>query len=462
VVDPAQVTGAARFDSDLKPPGTLHAAFLRCPHAHARVTSLYASAAEKMPGVKSVRLLKKPGAEILWALDEVAIVAAVSEERAGDAVRAIAVQYEVLPHAIEVRLGLEAPEQEPDAALAAVPIRFKGTYKLPAVARLGLEPRGGVCIGTDAGAAPWELACAEAARAARAPVKLVLERAAEIAVGGGDPAVIAQVELGASADGKLAVWLSRSFSSGGPGDLQLPHLFTVPDQRHRHTAVATNTAPQAPSINQACFFTMTALDDLAALLAMNPVDFFLLNLGLAGAVEKDSVEAIEIADRLMGWRQRWHARGDAGKRSVRRGLGLSLGGGVQMADVAVDVETGLVRVVKLVAVQDRAPEADAKEAEGRLRDHLALGVSRALCEEKVFDPVTGRPLGGDFESYKIAGLRDAGELVIHLKTGAGKPLESAPEAAIGNAVANAIGVRVASLPLTPERVLDALEKGKPA
>jgi xanthine dehydrogenase YagR molybdenum-binding subunit len=66
----------------------------------------------------------------------------------------------------------------------------------------------------------------------------------------------------------------------------------------------------------------------------------------------------------------------------------------------------------------------------------------------------------------MAGIGDVGELVVHMMTGPGydergviglgEPPMISPGAAIGNAVANAIGVRVPFLPLTPQRVLDAL------
>ena len=69
---------------------------------------------------------------------------------------------------------------------------------------------------------------------------------------------------------------------------------------------------------------MSALDDLAAALGMNPLDFVIQNLPLTGRLEKIYREELEIADGLMGWRQRWHPRGDAGPGPVKRGLGLSL------------------------------------------------------------------------------------------------------------------------------------------
>jgi xanthine dehydrogenase YagR molybdenum-binding subunit len=142
-------------------------------------------------------------------------------------------------------------------------------------------------------------------------------------------------------------------------------------------------------------------------------------------------------------------------------------GGVQMADVSVDVETGRVRVDKLVAVQDCGLVIDLKLAESQCYGALIMGVSYALYEEKVTDPLTGRMLNPNMEFYKLAGLMDIGELVVHMMTGKGydergvvglgEPPVVSPGAVISNAVANAIGARVPHIPLTPRRVLAALE-----
>ena len=75
---PAKVTGAAKYTYDLRFPGMLHARFVRCPHAHARITKLDTSAAEAMPGVKAIHLVQGEGKEVQWALDEIVAIAAVS------------------------------------------------------------------------------------------------------------------------------------------------------------------------------------------------------------------------------------------------------------------------------------------------------------------------------------------------------------------------------------------------
>ena len=100
---------------------------------------------------------------------------------------------------------------------------------------------------------------------------------------------------------------------------------------------------------------MSALDDLAAALGMNPLDFVLQNLSLTGQLEKVYREELEIADELMGWRQRWHPRGDVGQGPVKRGLGLSLhtwGGARPPQQLRGDGPSGRHRRRRKIATQD--------------------------------------------------------------------------------------------------------------
>src|ERR1017187_4092636 len=88
---PAKASGRARYSSDLNPKDLLFGVYLTCPHAHARVTSVDTSAAEKISGVTAVLVVSPAGTEIQWQGPEVAAVAAVTEETAREAGRAIQV-----------------------------------------------------------------------------------------------------------------------------------------------------------------------------------------------------------------------------------------------------------------------------------------------------------------------------------------------------------------------------------
>jgi xanthine dehydrogenase YagR molybdenum-binding subunit len=143
-------------------------------------------------------------------------------------------------------------------------------------------------------------------------------------------------------------------------------------------------------------------------------------------------------------------------------------GGVQMAEVEVDTETGIVTMKKMVAVQDCGLVIDVKLAESSVLGALIMGISYSLYEEKVMDPTTGRMLNADMQFYRLAGLSDIPELNVHMMTGKGydergviglgEPPVVSCGAAISNAVANALGVRVPLLPLTPDKVLAALSQ----
>src|SRR5689334_13078228 len=87
-------SGRAKYSSDFTQKDLLFGAILSSPHAHARVTSIDTGEAEKLPGVKAVRVIASPGSELMWEGQEVASVAAETEEVAKDATRKIKVRSE--------------------------------------------------------------------------------------------------------------------------------------------------------------------------------------------------------------------------------------------------------------------------------------------------------------------------------------------------------------------------------
>jgi len=145
-------------------------------------------------------------------------------------------------------------------------------------------------------------------------------------------------------------------------------------------------------------------------------------------------------------------------------------GGVQIADVSVDTETGIVKMNRLVAVQDCGLIINPKTAESQIYGGCILSIAASLYEERVMDQITGRMLNADMEFYKLAGIGDIGEIIVHMDItpendkrgviGLGEPPTIGGIAAISNAVTNAIGVRPPVLPLTPDKVLGALEGRK--
>lgn len=761
VDSPVKVSGEAKYTYDVHRPGMLYGKVLRCPYAHAKIVSIDTSAAEKMPGVKAVQIIQGPGSNIHWAGDEIVVVAAVDEDSAEDAIRAIQVKYQQLPHLVSdaeppsgsaqeqgplsmddigdmldnqvptremvsqiQRYGLTqkpsedtlkglkddgAPDDvltalrsatvhpeagnrppsnyqkaatqttgDPDKAFSEAEVVSEGLYGIPVITHCCLETHGSISEWTDqdhvfthistqnvsgiAGQmaeplkipatnirvhqdnigggfgskfAPdrWGIFTAEISKKADGkPVRYMLERDAELKVAGARPSAYARAQVAAKKDGTVTAWQSNSWGTGGPGGggmPPIPYVFSIPNQHLEHTAIRNNIGParawRAPNHPQAAVLTMCALDDLAAKLNMDPVEFFGKNLNLTRARENTYREELAIAAELMGWKEKWHPRRQNADGIVR-GVGLSfhtwggrghasdcdltihpdgsvelkmgtqdlgtgtrtcilvvaadtlgipinaiqlligdtnyppsggsggsttiggvssstrraavdardallakvapalnaqpdqleckngqvsvkgdssrtlswkeacskLGampltirgknpdrskppdltnsgvGGVQMAEVEVDSDTGIVKVKKMVAVQDCGLIIDLKTAESQCYGALIMGISYSLFEEKVMDQATGRMLNADMQFYRLAGLSDIPELIVHMMTGKGydergviglgEPPVISPGAAISNAVANAIGVRVPFLPLTPDRVLAALEQ----
>ena len=761
VDSPVKVSGQAKYTYDVHRPGMLYGKVLRSPYAHAKVVSIDTSAAEKIPGVKAVHIVQGPGANIHWAGDEIVVVAAVDEPTAEDAIRAIKVKFQPLPHLVSdaeppagsaqeqgplsmdaigdmldnqvparqmvsdiqkygvtekpsedmlkeikedgapdevleaLRTASVHPEAgnkppsnyqkaaaqtvgDPDKAFAEAEVVSEGLYGIPVITHCCLESHGSISEWTDQDhvfthvstqnvsgipgqmAEPlkipatnirvhqdnigggfgskfspdrWGIFTAEISKKANGkPVRYMLERDAELKVAGARPSAYARVKVAAKKDGTVTAWQSDSWGTGGPGGggmPPIPYVFSIPNQRQQHTAIRNNIGParawRAPNHPQAAVLTMCALDDLAAKLNMDPVEFFGKNLNLTKARESNYREELGIAAELMGWKEKWHPRPQT-VNGVVRGAGVSfhtwggrghasdcdltihpdgsvelkmgtqdlgtgtrtcilvvaadtlgipldaiqlligdttyppsggsggsttiggvssstrraavdardalfakvapalnaqpdqleckngqvsvkgdsskslswkdacskLGampltvrgknpdrtkppdltnsgvGGVQMAEVEVDTETGIVKVKKMVAVQDCGLVVDLKTAESQCYGALIMGISYSLFEEKVMDPTTGRMLNADMQFYRLAGLSDIPELVVHMMTGKGydergviglgEPPVISPGAAISNAVANAIGVRVPFLPLTPDRVLTAMEK----
>ena len=109
---PYKTTGAAIYSHDVKVPGMLHGRILRSPYAHAKITALDLSPAQKIPGVKAVFARLKPGATLRFEGDPIAAVAANTAEIADDAIHAIDVKYDVLPHAVTAEDAIK-PDASP-------------------------------------------------------------------------------------------------------------------------------------------------------------------------------------------------------------------------------------------------------------------------------------------------------------------------------------------------------------
>ncbi len=147
--------------------------------------------------------------------------------------------------------------------------------------------------------------------------------------------------------------------------------------------------------------------------------------------------------------------------------GLSASGttGVQAADVEVDIETGVCKVTRIACVQDMGLVVDMKTATTQIYGGIISCVNYALYEDRILDRNTAQMVNPDMEWYRIAGMSDIPKIDVRVMNqpergviGIGEPPAVSTAAAIANAVRNATGVTIRSLPITPEKLLNALER----
>ncbi len=411
----AKATGRAKYPSDIRPEGMLFGVLLTSPHPSAKVKAVDIEPARKLPGVKAVLVLAVPGeATIFYQGQEIAAVAAETEERARDAARAIRVEYEILPHVVTERQSsaADAPKVFPggntrasraqsrgkaDEAMQKADVTIEATYELPVITHVCLEPHGltaewkgadsivayastqsvmgvakdfvdnlglnasnvtvltevmGGGFGSKFGADIWGVAAAKLAKEAGRPVRMFLDRAQEHLIGGNRPSAVAHLKLGASKDGKLVALVAETRGTGGRGgsNFPLPYVYRVENSTRAHTEVFVNCgsarAMRAPGHPQGCAIMEAAMDDLAAKLDINPLDFRLKNLGdadmVAGGINRTDLYRDQVARgaKLIGW-ERWRPRGGGGKGPVKHGLGMALhqwgGGGAQDKQVSCTI-----------------------------------------------------------------------------------------------------------------------------
>jgi CO/xanthine dehydrogenase Mo-binding subunit len=139
----------------------------------------------------------------------------------------------------------------------------------------------------------------------------------------------------------------------------------------------------------------------------------------------------------------------------------------QIAEVDVDDETGEVEVLRIVAAHDCGTAINPMLVEGQVEGGIAMGIGFALQEEMLFDPA-GRPVNPSLTNYIMPTSLDVPEIEVDIvpsydptgpfgAKGVGEPTSVPTAAAILNAIHDAVGVRITSLPATAEKVLAAIK-----
>jgi xanthine dehydrogenase YagR molybdenum-binding subunit len=233
----------------------------------------------------------------------------------------------------------------------------------------------------------------------------------------------------------------------------------------------SNTAPSiSPAIRAAAFDVRTRLCAMAADTWKVPAEQVDLKAGKFFVKGEDTKSASwkQVCSRIQGklsgtgtrggnYRDRWNPTDTPAATA-----------GVQIAEVEVDTHTGTVRVLKVVACHDCGRVINKLTAESQVIGGVIQAMGYGLMENRILDRNTGRMVNPDLEFYKIPCSEDIPEIEAimmdayfgHSSTeaiGLGEPPKVTAAAAIGNAIYNAIGVRIHSTPFTPDKVLAALQ-----
>ena len=383
---PQKSGGRGKYGSDINREQMLYAAVLTCPYAHAKINTIDVAAAKSSPGVTSVLTIEEAGKEIQWEGAIIAAVAAETELQARDAVRKIKVDWQVMPHVVKdddlAKVGNRAKpageqvQGDPDAARSGAAHTISGLYGIPVLTHCCLEPHGQVVqwkdneinswpstqavsnyagdlgaqlevpataikvqqdhigggFGSKFQSDQWGAFCARLSKESGGrPVKFFLDRNIELMIAGNRPSHYAKVTMAADASGKITLWESDSWSSGGfsGGNIPpIPYVFTkIPNQRKNHNAVSTNNGGQrawrAPNHAQASFLTCSAIDDLAAKMGKDPLEVFLANVELTARADAYERQLKKAAAHI-GWQANWKGRGKDRQGHIASGLGIGV------------------------------------------------------------------------------------------------------------------------------------------
>ncbi len=305
----------------------------------------------------------------------------------------------------------------------------------------------------------------EAARLANLtgkPVQVAWTRAEEFYYDTFRPAAVVKIKSGLSDSGKIAFWDYHVYCAGSRGSQQfynIPHHRTVSYRSDRGSAsphpFATG-AWRAPGNNTNCFARESQIQVMAVKAGMDPLDFWLKNLR-----EEKMRQVLKTAAAKFGYTP---AKSPSG-RGYGIGCGIDVGTYVAtIAEVDVDNNTGNVQVKSVVCAQDMGLVINPEGARLQMEGCITMGLGYALTEDVHFKG--GEILDLNFDTYEIprfSWLPKIETVLVNtddpVPQGGGEPAIIVMGGVIANAIYDAIGVRLYQLPMTPERIKEAMSTG---
>jgi isoquinoline 1-oxidoreductase len=486
------VTGRHRYPSDQRIPDMLYGKVLRPTAFGASLVSLDAQKAERM------------GATVVHDGDFVG-VAAPSSKLAESALEAIHAKWKAEPQPSNKELfdylrknttqghdvtgdGDSYNVGSVDQALSSADRKLTSTYTVAYIAHVPLEPRAAVAkwdgdqltvwTGTqrpfgvrgqlaeafhipedqvrvfmpDTGAAyggkhtgETAIEAARLAKAAKRPVKLVWTREEEFTWAYFRPAGVIDVMAGLHNDGTITAWEMHNYNSGSAG---IRTYYDVPNQRivfHPVKSPLRQGSYRALAATANHFARESHMDELAHAVKMDSLEFRLKNL------KDERLRAVfQAAAKQFGW-----------GKSKSAGQGFGMGGGYEklgniatFAEVNVDGKSGEVKVVRVVSAFECGAIVNPDNLRNQIEGSNVQGLGGALFEAIEFE--NGKILNGRLSQYRVPRFSDLPKLETVLldrkdipSVGAGECPMVGLAPAIANAIFDATGTRLRSLPLVP-------------
>jgi len=485
------VTGKHRYPSDQTQPDMLYGKILRPASFGATLVSL------------DTQKAAQPGVTVVHDGDFVGVAAATTE-LANSAIAAMHAEWKSEPQPASKELfdylrkntvegkdptgdGDHYQVGTVDQAMTAADHRLRQTYTVSYIAHVPLEPRAAlakwdgdnltVWTGTqrpfgvrgqlaeafripedhirvlmpDTGSAyggkhtgETAIEAARLARAAKRPVKVVWTREEEFTWAYFRPAGVIDVESGVRGDGTLTAWEFHNYNSGSAG---IRTYYDVPNQRiafHATRSPLRQGSYRALAATANHFARESHMDELAHTLKMDPFEFRLKNL------KEERLRAVfQAAAKQFGW-----------GKNKSAGQGFGMGGGYEklgyiatFAEVNVD-KSGDVKVVRVVSAFDCGAVVNPDNLRNQIEGSNIQGLGGALFEAIQFQD--GRILNAKLSAYRVPRFSDAPTLETVLldrkdvpSVGAGECPMVGLAPAIANAIFDATGQRLRSLPLVP-------------
>jgi isoquinoline 1-oxidoreductase len=487
------VTGALQFVSDLSMPGMWHAAMLRPPVFKSALGHLDTTALDGRGDVVVVRtptsvgVVARDRAEARMALADLQATWEIPEAPSDDDLDAF-----LRSHPAAGDDGWSGPfhheQGDPDGALKAAAVRVDASYTTAFVAPAALETRVAVAIWDDDGrltiwtgtqspfsvraqvAEALELdeqdvrvivpptgggfggkhaagVATEAAILAREigePVRVAWTRSEEFSVGTLRPAAVIDVAAGATSDGELTAW---TFTNINSGQAAIATPYRVANQRIDYQPAESPLAQasyRALAANANNFARESHMDELAHRLGRDPVEFRLANLA-----DKRLAAVLRAAAERFGWATEHDNTG--------RGIacGLEKEGRVATAARVILGRDGHLQVVRIVTAYECGAVVNPGTVINQIEGATVMALGGALFEAVHFD--AGAITNGSFSGYRVPRISDVPPIEVVLlhrpnlpSAGAGETPMIAVAPAIANAIFDATGRRLRSLPLMAE------------